>query len=259
MTWHDLDQKGLPDGVTAVVNLTGQNVLDPTRRWTPGFKQNVWNSRINSASALAKAIEKSSGVQAFVNVSGVSLYQPSDKIYTEDDSGETYDFMSKLCIEWEKASNLPKDSSCRQVNVRSGVVIGRGGGMIASIQLPFWLGLGGPIGSGNQPLPWIHILDLCRLIQFAMENPNVSGPLNGVAPEIVTNEQFSKAYASALRRPAIFAVPEFVVDLLFGKERSVLLTTGAKVKPKKVLDLGFEYKYPTAKAACTAVVNKSDE
>lgn len=117
ITWHELEHKGLPENTTAVVNVTGQNVLDPTRRWTAGFKQNVWTSRVNSAAALTNAIQKASQKpDVFVNVSGISLYKPNDtKIYTEDDNGEEYDFMSKLCLEWEKAATLPEEKSLRQV------------------------------------------------------------------------------------------------------------------------------------------------
>ncbi|KAM7349260.1 epimerase family protein SDR39U1 isoform 1-T1 [Cochliomyia hominivorax] len=260
ITWHQLEKDGLPNGVTTVVNLAGQNVLDPSRRWTAGFKQNVWNSRINSSATLVKAIEKSPNVQAFVNISGVSLYRPNEnKVYTEDDKAEEFDFMSKLCIEWEKAATLPDSlaTKTRGVKLRTGVVVGREGGMIQNIWMPFFLGVGGPMGSGKQILPWIHLEDLCRLIQHCLESDKCNGPLNAVAPDIVTNGQFSKTFASALRRPCLFPVPEVVVNLLFGKDRSALLLTGAKIQPKRTLETGFEFKYPTAKAACEEVVKKS--
>ncbi|KAM7349261.1 epimerase family protein SDR39U1 isoform 2-T2 [Cochliomyia hominivorax] len=198
ITWHQLEKDGLPNGVTTVVNLAGQNVLDPSRRWTAGFKQNVWNSRINSSATLVKAIEKSPNVQAFVNISGVSLYRPNEnKVYTEDDKAEEFDFMSKLCIEWEKAATLPDSlaTKTRGVKLRTGVVVGREGGMIQNIWMPFFLGVGGPMGSGKQILPWIHLEDLCRLIQHCLESDKCNGPLNAVAPDIVTNGQFSKFFA----------------------------------------------------------------
>lgn len=195
ITWHELEEKGIPKSVTCVVNLCGQNVLDPTRRWTPGFQQNVFNSRINTSSALVKAIMKAPDGQVgvFVNISGCSSYFPAENlIYTEEDQVANFDFMSNLCIEWEKAATIPQGVPCRNVKIRTGVVIGKGGGMIASIYLPFLMGLGGPMGTGHQPLPWIHIDDLCRLIQYAIENTEVKGVLNGVAPDLVTNSQFSK-------------------------------------------------------------------
>lgn len=193
ITWHELEN-GLPEEISAVVNLTGQNVLDPTRRWTPGLKQNIWNSRINSAASIVKAITNAKNKpEVFINITGVSLYKPNpDKIYNENDNGEVYDFMSKLCIEWEKAAKIPKEINCRHVNIRTGVVLGREGGMIQSLIIPFWFGVGGKIGEGNQPLPWIHIIDLCDLIKYSIENKNVNGILNGVAPQIITNEDFAK-------------------------------------------------------------------
>lgn len=121
ITWHDLESKGLPENTFAAVNVAGQNVLDVTRRWSPGFKQNVWNSRVNTTAAIATAITKAGKKpQAFVNVSGVSLYRPSaEKIYTENDEGENYDYMSNLCLHWEKAAHLPPtESTTRQVTWR---------------------------------------------------------------------------------------------------------------------------------------------
>ncbi|XP_075156242.1 epimerase family protein SDR39U1 [Haematobia irritans] len=257
ITWHQLEKEGIPKGVTSVVNLAGQNVLDPSRRWTAGFKQNVWNSRVNSAASLVKAIEKSAGIEAFVNISGVSHYPANEtKIYNENDKVEGFDFMSRLCLEWEKAATLTDNSKTRGIKLRTGVVVGREGGMIQSIWLPFNLGLGGPMGTGKQILPWIHLEDLCCLIQHCLESKNCQGVLNAVAPDIVTNGEFSKTFATALHRPCLFAVPEFVVDLIFGKDRSALLLSGAKIEPKRTLETGFNFKYPTAQAACQEVVKK---
>lgn len=193
ITWHDLGKNGLPENVTVVVNLAGQNVLDPSRRWSPGFKQNVWNSRVNTTTALVKSIvEAKNKPKVFVNISGVSLYQPSDKKYTENDNGKDYDFMSKLCLVWEEAANIPEKSNVRLVKIRSGAVIGREGGMIKSLLVPFWFGVGGVIGDGKQILPWIHMIDLCNLIKYSIENDKVTGVLNGVAPQIITNADFTK-------------------------------------------------------------------
>ncbi|XP_017150221.1 epimerase family protein SDR39U1 [Drosophila miranda] len=256
ITWHELEKNGIPNSVNSVVNVTGQNVLDPSRRWTPGFQQNVWNSRINSSKALANALTAAPQVTSFVNLCGVSSYPPSaTKIYTEDDKVEGFDYMSRLCLAWEEAAHTGGEQNCRTAIVRTGAVVGLGGGMIESIWLPFKLGVGGPLGTGQQIMPWIHMLDLCSLIQHIIEKCE-SGVFNGVAPEIVTSKEFSKAFASALNRPCIFNVPEFVVQAIFGKERSALLLSGAKIQPKKALASGFQFKYPTAKAACAQLVGK---
>lgn len=202
LSWQDLQNSGLPDNTTAVVNLAGQNVLDLKQKWNAGFKQNIWNSRVNTTAALAKAIVNASKKpKVFVSISGVGIYKPSkDNEYTEEAKVEEYDFLSRMCQEWEKAAKLPKDVNVRQVTIRSGVVLGRNGGMIKQLYLPFYLGLGGPVMPGDQYLPWIHMKDLIRLIAFAIENEKVSGVLNGVAPQTVTNKTFSIVCQSISRR-----------------------------------------------------------
>lgn len=257
ITWLDIEKNGLPKATTAVVNLAGQNVLDATRRWTPGFKQNVWNSRINSTSVLAKVIAAAEEKpDVFVNIVGVSHYRPSEtKVYDESYAGDDFDYMSRLCVEWEKAAQLPDGIKTRQVQIRTGAVIGREGGMIQSLVVPFFFGVGGPVATGKQPLPWIHVEDMANLIKFAIENNNVRGILNGVAPDIITNSQFSKVFASSFSppRPAVLPLPEFMLNLIFDKERAVILATGAKINPKRTQELGFKYKYPDIKSACKNV------
>lgn len=120
MTWHELNEKGFPKDTIAAVNVSGQNVLDPTQRWSSGFAQNVWNSRVNTAAAFVKAITSSDNKpEVFVNISGVSLYPTNDKVYDESFNGENFDYMSKLCIHWEKAAELPSTESTRLVNYKN--------------------------------------------------------------------------------------------------------------------------------------------
>lgn len=119
ITWHELNEKGFPNNTVAAINVAGQNVLDPSRRWTSGFQQNVWNSRINTTTAFVQAITKADNKpDVFVNISGVSLYRPSnDRVYTEDDKGEKFDYMSNLCLHWEKAAELPSTEDVRLVKI----------------------------------------------------------------------------------------------------------------------------------------------
>ncbi|KAG5671956.1 hypothetical protein PVAND_002122 [Polypedilum vanderplanki] len=254
ISWIEIEKNGLREPFNAVVNLCGQNVLDPTRRWSPGFKLNVWNSRINSSKTLVKAISEAKSEirpEVFINISGVSNYKPDDKkVYTENDNLESYDYMSELCNAWEKAATIDKlTTGCRNVKLRTGVVLGREGGMIASLFVPFFMGFGGPVGDGNQPLPWIHVEDLCELIRFSIENKNVEGVLNAVAPQIIKNKDFAQAFGRALWRPAFIPLPSQAVEFMFSKERAVLLTTGAKIKPLRTLETGFQYQYPTINEA----------
>lgn len=129
------------------------------------------------------------------------------------------------------------------VSFVSGVVLGRNGGMIQQLFLPFYLGLGGPVGSGNQFLPWIHIKDISSLFAFAVTNNNMKGIVNGVAPQHVTNVKFAKAFGEALWRPAFIPMPIFALNLLFSSERAKIMTEGQKVIPRKALDCGFKFKY----------------
>lgn len=193
MSWHDLQKQGLPQETTAVVNLAGQNVLDMKQRWSEGFKQNVWNSRINTTHSLAKAIANAKNPpKVFVLLTGVGIYKPSDITeYNEESNLNEFDFFSKLCVEWEKSAKIPDSIPCRQVSIRSGVVLGHDGGMIKQLYLPFYFGLGGPVAPGNQYLPWIHIYDLTRLIIYCLQHNHIRGVLNGVAPHPITNEHFS--------------------------------------------------------------------
>ncbi|XP_067012922.2 epimerase family protein SDR39U1 isoform X2 [Anabrus simplex] len=252
LSWADIECSGIPENTTAVVNLAGQNILDPSRRWTPGFKQNVRSSRINTTCALAQAIIRTTQrPKVFVSISGVGIYEPSKTAeYTEDCRGGNFDFLSDLAQEWEQAARLPSHIGVRQVIIRSGVVLGRSGGMIKQVYWPFYLGVGGPVGSGDQFFPWIHLHDLVRLIVFAIENNEVKGVLNGVAPQVVTNKDFALSFGKAMWRPAFIPVPEFALNVAFGDERAKIMTEGQKVVPKRVLQYGFEYRYPDIDSAC---------
>ncbi|XP_024940198.1 epimerase family protein SDR39U1 isoform X4 [Cephus cinctus] len=207
ITWNELERCGLPEDISAVINVAGQNILDPRCRWTPGFKQNVWNSRVYTTKTLAKAVVHTKA-ETFATISGVAYYKPSEIEYTEDSKCEKYDFLSELCHEWERAAELSTNSNIRQFTIRSGVVLGR------------------------------------------KDTKDVSGILNGVAPQIITNEQFTKAFAAALWRPAVIPVPTFLLNMAFHKERAKIMTEGQKVIPKRVLDAGYEYEFPNIDAAC---------
>lgn len=258
ITWADVASNGIPEGTEAVVNVAGQNVLDPTRAWSTNFQKAVRDSRINTTLSLVQAMENcTKKPKVFVSISGVGIYKPSEEIvYDEHFPVERHDFISCLAREWE---NCAKPAyTMRTVTVRSGVVLGRTGGMVKQIIFPFYCGLGGPLGNGKQYFPWIHVHDLCRLLLFSIENSNVNGILNGVAPQIVTNKEFTAAFAKALHRPAFFPIPEFFIHLLFGPDRAPMMLKGQKVVPKRVTEeYGFRYLYPDIDEACQecAVLN----
>jgi len=164
--------------------------------------------------------------------------------------GGEHDYLARLCVAWEDAARLPVDSGCRSVSLRSGVVLGRHGGMVQQLIYPFFFGLGGRMGSGQQPLPWIHVKDLARLILHCLEEKSGSqGVLNAVAPQVVTNLEFVNEFARVLRRPACLPVPETVFDWVYGEERAAMITKGQVVEPVRTLETGFTYNFPTIQEA----------
>ena len=130
------------------------------------------------------------------------------------------------------------------------MVFGRDGGMIQQIYWPFFLGTGGRLGSGQQWLPWVHVADVAGIVTYAIINDSVSGILNAVSPSPATNAEFTKAFASAMRRPAIFPVPEFVINTVFGPERGLVILEGQKVVPKRTLEAGYKFSFPDLCSAC---------
>lgn len=252
VTWNDITKCGIPEDVTAVVNVAGENILNPLKRWNKEFKDEVVKSRTATTKTLANAIISSKKPpKLFATVSGVAAYKPSPKAeYTEYSEVKPYDFLSQLVQDWEKAAELPRSLNVRQVIVRSGVVLGRDGGMIKELYYPFYFGLGGTFGfGGSQWLPWIHVQDLCGIFMHAIKNDNVSGILNGTA-ESATNSDFTNAFAAALHRPAIFPVPSFVMNTIFGSERGKVILEGQNVKPVRTLESGYKFKYFDIKSAC---------
>jgi len=252
LTWEDVEKGGLPSGTKAVINLSGQNVLDPFSRWSPAFKELCRSSRLEATSALASAIRrapKDCKPRVFVSVSGVGYYAPDGVTEYDEAGGQGSDWLAELSGQWENAT-ADCGNDVRRVIIRPGVVLGRNGGLISQIYLPFFLGLGGRMGTGNQPLPWIHVKDLAGLIKHAVENEKMEGVYNGVAPQIITNQQFVDSFAAALGRPSFIPLPEFVWNLVFGEERAVMITKGQKVQPRRTLESGYRFRFPTIQQAC---------
>jgi len=249
VTWAEVEELGLPAGTHGVVNLAGQNVLDPLRRWSPSFKELCRSSRVDTTSLLARVINRSViKPEVFVQMSGVGYYPNTFTGKMMDEEGEQgSDWLAKLAGEWEQAGEV---EGVRRVVLRPGVVLGREGGMIQQIFLPFYLGVGGRMGEGSQPMPWVHVKDVAGLVVHSVKNPNVEGVLNAVSPHIISNQEFVDAFAGALGRPAFFPLPEFVWNFVFGEERAVMITRGQKVMPKKTLESGYKFLFPTIESAC---------
>jgi uncharacterized protein (TIGR01777 family) len=235
----------------AAINLVGEGVFN--RRWNEDFTQLLYDSRVKSTDHAATALAKSTATQSttskvLVNASAIGYYGPhGDEELTEDYSpGE--DFLARLCVDWEKAALAAQRPGVRVAIVRVGVVLDREGGALKQMLRPFKMFVGGPVGSGRQWISWIHHDDLVGLFLFALDNPQVAGPLNGTAPGPVTNREFARALGRVLGRPSFMKTPKIMLRMALGKVAS-LVTTGQRVLPRRAIDLGFAFRFPDADAA----------
>jgi uncharacterized protein (TIGR01777 family) len=230
----------------AVINLTGEGVFN--KRWNDEFKKLLRDSRVlstdNVVQALARRPTRGDGTpKVLVNASAVGYYGPhGDEEITEESPPGT-DFLSRLCVEWEAAARKAEANGVRVAIVRVGVVLAKDSGALAKLLTPFQLCLGGPVGSGSQWMPWIHHEDIVGIFVLALENAAASGPINGCAPNPVTNKEFSNALGRALNRPAFVWTPAFALSLLLGEVADVVVN-GQRVLPKRALALGYQFKFP---------------
>ncbi|MFV0561802.1 TIGR01777 family oxidoreductase [Malaciobacter mytili] len=217
-----------------VINLAGANIIS---RWTPEYKQLLYSSRIDTTSKIVEAINNSeTKPELLISTSAVGIYDNKD---TYDEKGNfSNDFLSTLCQRWEEEA---KKANTKVSIFRFGIVLGKKGGAFAKMLTPFKLGLGGVIGSGNQAFSFVHIDDLLNAYKFVIDN-NLADTFNLTAPKPTTNLGLTRALGKAVKRPTFFPVPEFVLKLIFS-EGAKVLTDGQDVVPKKLLSLGFKFKY----------------
>jgi hypothetical protein len=239
------------DGADAVVHLAGEPVA---QRWTASAKDRILYSRIEGTRSLVQAISSlKQPPAAFVCASAIGVYgSRGDEILTEQSSPGD-DFLASVCIEWEKEAEAAAALGIRVVKLRTGIVLGAGGGALTKMLLPFRLGLGGRLGSGTQWMSWIHLDDVVALIRHAVEFPALRGPVNATAPNPVTNSVFTIELALALGRPAFFPVPEFALRLLYGEMSEVLLGS-QRVVPAAAEAGGFKFRYPQLSLALRSVL-----
>lgn len=227
-------------GFDAIVNLAGEPVAG--KRWNDAVKAEIRASRVDGTKKLVDALAKSAQKpKVLVSASAIGIYGDQGERLLPESAKEGGDFLAEVCTAWEREANRASELGVRVVNLRIGVVLGNGGALKQMLP-PFKLGLGGPIGSGAHWMSWIHVDDLCGLVQHALRDETVSGPLNGVAPGACTNKDFSKALGRALHRPAIFPVPPFMLRLMFGDVEQVL-TASQRCVPERALKSGYAFKY----------------
>jgi uncharacterized protein len=229
------------DGASAVVNLAGDSIAEG--RWTDQKKRRILDSRVLATRSLVAAIaDAATPPSTFVSGSAVGYYGPlGEEIATEDHLAGT-DFLAGVCTRWEEEA-IRANSRTRVACIRTGLVLAKDGGALAPMLVPFRLGLGGPLGSGRQYWPWIHLQDWVDLVRFVIATPAAAGPINATGPLPVTNAEFVKALGRALHRPAFIPAPAFALRIALGEMADALILSGQRAVPAKAERLGFTFSY----------------
>jgi uncharacterized protein (TIGR01777 family) len=233
------------EGIGAIVHLAGAGIGD--RRWTPGRKATVLESRRRGTSSLASAVRSLDRKPAvFVTSSAVGYYGDRGDEELTEDAGPGSDFTAQVCVQWEAAAQPARDAGIRVVTIRTGIVLGSGGGMLRRVLPPFRLGLGGRLGSGRQYLSWISLADEVTAIQYALDEPRLTGPANLTAPAPVTNAEFTATLGRMLHRPTPIPTPLLPLRAVYGSELvDTLLLAGQRALPAALTAAGFEFAHLT--------------
>jgi uncharacterized protein (TIGR01777 family) len=239
-----------------IVHLAGTSIAE--RRWSRKQKKKILNSRTLTANLLYhKCLEFNASVKGIIGISGVGYYgnKTVNKIYTESDRPGK-DFLANVCKKWESATSRFESLPTRTVILRSGVVFSDKGGALSKMSRPTKMGLGAPIGTGLQFMPWIHIHDLCNMIYFTITKDHVSGVFNAVAPEHVTNKQLTHSIAERLgKKIRLPNIPAILLKWRFGEMATILLE-GSRIAATKITDTGFEFKYKTINESLDQLLGK---
>lgn len=238
----------LPDAGTfkAVVNLAGAGIFD--QRWTPARKQLLRDSRIQLTEQLVSWIATSSRPPLLINGSAIGVYgDQGDEILTENSAG-VVDFSQQLCADWEAAALHAEQAGSRVCLIRTGLVLGKGGGVLQRMLLPFRLGLGGPLGNGRQWMSWIHIDDWQSIVEAMLDNTEMRGPYNATAPTPVSNREFSATLARVLNRPMLLPLPAIALKLLLG-EMAALVLGSQRVVPERLTARSFNFAHSNLDSA----------
>ena len=226
-----------------IIHLAGANI--GKRRWTNKRKQKIIDSRVKTAQLIFDKIkENRNKLKAFISASGIGYYGTitTDKIFSETDPPSD-DFLGETCRLWEQSADNFEKLGIRTVKIRTGLVLTKQGGSLEKMILPVKLGLGFAIGSGKQFFPWIHIDDLCGIYIKAIEDTQMNGAYNAVAPDHKTNKDFTKTLAHILKRPFWFPkIPAFLLKLIFGKMSEIILK-GSRVSSEKIIKAGYKFKF----------------
>jgi uncharacterized protein (TIGR01777 family) len=236
------------NGIDAVVHLAGENIAG--RRWSEAFKRRILESRVRGTTLLATTLANlDMKPSVLVCASATGFYGPHGDEVVDESTTAGSGFLADVCRQWETATVPAREAGIRVVNLRIGPVLSPKGGALAKMLTPFRMGVGGVVGSGRQYFSWIELDDLVSAILFALKDDSLSGPVNAVAPDAVTNYEFTKTLGRVLGRPTIFPVPAFAARLAFGEMADEMLLGGVRVAPLALESAGFQFAHPTLEPA----------
>lgn len=238
------------EGVDAVIHLAGENVMG--KRWNAGHKKKILESRVLGTRSIVDAIYKMDNrPKVLVGASAVGYYGNSE-IQVDESSTVGAGFLADVVKAWEDETAKVELLNVRRVNVRIGIVLDKNDGALGKLLTPFRFFVGGPLGSGKQWFPWVHVDDVVDLFLFSLDN-NINGVLNAVSPEIVRMNVFCKILGKVMKRPYLFNVPEFILKLVVGEAAEVILS-GANVTPNRTIELGYKFRYPKLQSALEEIL-----
>ncbi len=244
---------GTLDGVEAIVHLAGENIGDG--RWTAAKKQRIRDSRVIGTRTLAEAAAATGGrVKTFVCASAIGFYGNRGNEELKEDSAVGAGFLPDVCREWEAATDPAKQAGIRVVNLRLGVVMSREGGALAKMLLPFKMCVGGIVGPGTQYWSWLTVDEAASMFRFAVQNTELSGPVNAVTPQPVTNYEFTKTLGRVLGRPTLFPLPAFMARIVLGEMADDLILGSTRVVPSRLQAAGYQFLHPEIEAALNSAV-----
>ncbi len=241
------------EGFDVIVHLAGESIA--AARWTPEIKKRIVDSRVRGTKLLVDGLLcTSSPPKVLISASATGFYGNRGDELLREESGAGRGFLADLCRRWEETAGAASARSIRVVTPRIGLVLSRNGGALPRMLLPFKLGVGGKIGSGNQYMSWILLDDLVGALQHMIQNPDLSGPVNAVSLQPVTNREFTRALARALSRPALFALPAFVARIVLGEMADEALLASARVEPARLRTTRYRFRHPDLDSALREVL-----
>ena len=250
-----IDRAGL-EGVDAVIHLAGENVFG---RWSTAKKQRIRDSRVQGTRLVSDAVAALTKRPAvLLAASAIGYYGDQGDTRLTERSPAGGDFLAEVARDWEAATASAARAGVRVVNMRFGVVLTPSGGALGKMLPPFRLGLGGPVGSGNQYVSWIELGDAIRAILHLLERSDLAGPVNMTAPAPVTNRELATSLGRVLHRPSVMSVPAFALKLAFGAEGAEMLQGGQRVLPERLVASGFKFKFETIEPALRHLLAPSE-